>query len=114
MSSHSGIRASNSGSSEFAKKIVLKDAASYGPWKAKITSILDAEDVWEIVNGEEVEPAELLEVDDGADGEAVENNNADVVVRQAEIKAFRKRAKKAASLITQTVDDSIVTSLDVH
>ena len=36
MSSHSGIRARSSSSSEFAKKIVLKDAASYGPWKAKI------------------------------------------------------------------------------
>ena len=37
-----------------------------------------------------------------------------MVVRQAEITAFRKRTKKAASLITQTVDDSIVMSLDVH
>ena len=37
-----------------------------------------------------------------------------MVVRQAEIKAFRKRAKKAASLITQIVHDSIVMSLDVH
>ena len=114
MSSHSGIRASNSGSSEFARKIVLKDAASYGPWKAKITSILDAEDVWEIVNGSEVEPDELPEVADEADDAAVDDNNAAVVIRQAEIKAFRKRAKKAASLITQTVDDSLVMSLDVH
>ena len=112
MSSHSGIRASNSGSSEFAKKIVLKDAASYGPRKAKITSILDVEDVWEIVNGAEAEPAELPEVDDGADDEVAENNNAAVVVRQAEIKALKKREKKAASLITQTVDDTIVMSLE--
>ena len=94
MSSHSCFRASSSGSSEFAKKIVLKDAASYGPWKAKITSILDAEDVWEIVNGAEAEPAELPEVDDGADDEAVENNNAAVVVKRAEIKAFRNERRK--------------------
>ena len=99
-------RASNSGSSEFARKIVLKDAASYGPWKAKITSILDAEDVWEIVNGSEVEPDELPEVADEVDDAAVDDNNAAVVIRQAEIKAFKKRAKKVASLITQTVDDS--------
>ena len=94
MSYHSGFRASSSGSSEFAKKIVLKDASSYGPWKAKITSILDAEDVWEIVNGAEVEPTELPEVDDGADDEVVENNNAAVVVRQAEIKAFSKNERR--------------------
>ena len=114
MSSHSGIRASSSSSSEFARKTVLKDVASYGPWKAKITSILDAEDVWEIVNGSEVEPDELPEVADEADDAAVDDNNAAVVIRQAEIKAFRKRAKKAASLITQTVDDGLVMSLDVH
>ena len=44
----------------------------------------------------------------------MDNSNATVVVRQAEIKAFRKRAKKTASFITQTVVDSVVMSLDVH
>ena len=97
MSSHSGIRANSSSSSEFARKTVLKDAASYGPWKAKITSILDAEDVWEIVNGSEVEPDELPEVADEADDAVVDDNNAAVVIREAEIKAFRKRAKKASN-----------------
>ena len=72
MSSHIGIRANSSSSSKFAKKIVLKDAASYGPWKAKITSILDAEDVWEIVNGTEPEPAELPKVADEADDAAID------------------------------------------
>ena len=52
------------------KKIVLKDAASYGPWQTKFNPILP--------------------------------------------KDWRKRPKKAASLITQTMDDSIVKSLDVH
>ena len=47
----SGIRASGSGSSEYVKKIVLKDASSYGPWRTKLTAILDAEDCLEIVNG---------------------------------------------------------------
>ena len=32
----------------------------------------------------------------------------------AKIKDFRKRSKKAASLISQTIDDTIVMSLDVH
>ena len=51
MASISGIRASGSGTSEYMKKIVLKDAASYGPWRTKLTSILDAEDCMEIVTG---------------------------------------------------------------
>ena len=50
----SGIRASGSGSGEYTKKILLKDTATYGPWRAKLTSILDAEDCWDIVNGSEV------------------------------------------------------------
>ena len=44
-----GIKASGSGTSEYMKKIVLKDTASYGPWRTKLTSILDAEDCMEIV-----------------------------------------------------------------
>ena len=40
MAHHSGIRATGSGPGDFIQKIVLKDAASYGPWKAKITSIV--------------------------------------------------------------------------
>ena len=40
----SGIRASGSGSSEYVKKTVLKDASSYGPWRTKLTAILDAEE----------------------------------------------------------------------
>ena len=114
MMSSSGIRATGSGSGDYVKKIILKDAATYGPWKAKISSILDAEDVWEIVNGTETEPDELPEVAHEADDAAIHINDEAVEKRQVEIKAFRKRAKKAASLITQTVDDSIVMSLDVH
>ena len=46
MASHSGITATGSDSSKYVKKIVQKDYASYGPEKAKITSIRDAKDVW--------------------------------------------------------------------
>ena len=35
---------------EYVKKIVLKEAASYGPWRANFTSILDAEDYSTIVS----------------------------------------------------------------
>ena len=111
MASTCGIRASGSGSGEYAKKILLKDVASYGPWKAKLTSILDAEDCWDIVNGTEFEPVRLATVND-VDG--VQENKPQVDARLAEIKDFRKRSKKAASLITQTIDDTIVMSLDVH
>ena len=113
MASHSGIRASESGTGEYVKKIVLKDAASYGPWKAKLTSILDAEECWEIVNGTELEPNENATVEDDSDDD-LPDNRSEVVAREIEIKDWRKRSKKAASLITQIVDDSIVMSLDVH
>ena len=62
MASTSGIRAFCSGTSEFMKKIILKDAASFGPWRTKLTALLDAEDCMEIVNGTELEPAEIAEV----------------------------------------------------
>ena len=65
--SSSGIRASVSGSGDYVKKILLKDVASYGPWKARLTSILDAEDCWEIVNGAEVEPTRIVIVNDADD-----------------------------------------------
>ena len=89
----------------------MKDAATYGPWKAKLTSILDAEDCWDIVNGAVVEPVTVVYVE-GDD--LLTDNKAEVDIRLKEIKDFRKRVKKAASLITQTIDDSIVMSLDVH
>ena len=70
---HSGIRASGSGTREYIKKIVLKDAASYGPWKAKLTSILDVEDCWEIVNGTELELDEIATVEDDSDDDLPDN-----------------------------------------
>ena len=109
--SSSGIRASGLGSGDYVKKILLKDVATYGPWKAKLTSILDAEDCWEMVNGTEVEPTRIAIVNDADDAP---ENKVEVDIRLAEIKDYRKRSKKAASLIIQTIDDSIVMSLDVH
>ena len=93
------------------KKMVLKDAASYGPWRTKLTAILDAEDCLEIVNGTELEPAEIAEV---LNPDNTAPNSVEVDKRQAQIKDWRKRSEKAASLITQTMDDNIVMSLDVH
>ena len=70
--------------------------------------------MWEIVNGTETELDEFLEVADEADDVAIDVNKEAVEKRQVEIKAFKKRAKKATSSIMQTVDDSIGMSLDVH
>ena len=42
--------------SDNVKKIIQKDKSSYGPWKAKITSILDAKDWWDIGCRKEVVP----------------------------------------------------------
>ena len=65
----------------------------------------------EIVNGTEMEPLEIAEV---RDVENVIVDIAEVERRHVEIKDWRKRSKKAASLIILTVDDNIVMSLDVH
>ena len=35
MAHHSGIKKTGSGSGDFIRKILLKDAASYGPWKLR-------------------------------------------------------------------------------
>ena len=46
--------------------------------------------------------------------EELPNNRSEVVAREIEIEVWKKRLKKVASLITQTIDDSIVMSMDVH
>ena len=74
MASTSGIRATGSGFCDYVKKIILKDAATCGPWKARLTSILDAEDCWEIVNGAEVEPVMVAYVE----GDLLTDNKAEV------------------------------------
>ena len=91
MASTSCIRASGSGSSEYMKKIVLKDAASYGPWRTKLTAMLDAEDSLEIVNGTEMEPAEIVEV---LNVDNTSANSAEVDKRQAKRTGGRGRKKQ--------------------
>ena len=44
----------------------------------------------------------------------IDDQDNEVDKRLLEIKDFKKRSKKAASLITQIVDHSIVMSLNVH
>ena len=102
-----GIRAGGSGDN--VKRIVLKDKASYGPWKAKITSVLDAEECWDIVCRLEVAP--VIVAPRTVDRVVV--NREEVAESRAALKDFNTRSKKAASLITQTIDDSLVMSLDV-
>ena len=111
MASTSGIKASGSGSSGYVKKMVLKDAAYYRPWRTKLTALLDTEDCLEIVNGIEIKPPKIAKVQDA---DNVPANIAEVEERHAEIKDWRKWPKKAASLLTETMDDNIVMSLDVH
>ena len=90
IASHSGIRASGSGTREYVKKIVLTDAPCYGPWRAKLTSILDAKECSEIVNGTEQEPNETAIVEDNCDDD-LPDNRSEVVACQIEIKDWRKR-----------------------
>ena len=83
-------------------------------------TILDAEGCWEIVQGTEVEPIDLAraaQVD--KEGAAVESpptaaEALAIAARRKEIKDFKRRYKKATSLITQSVDDGIVQTLSVH
>ena len=117
MASTSGIRASSS-DHEYTRKPVLKNAAGYGAWETKMSTILEAEECWELVQGLEPEP-EDLNVDSVEDGDAIEDpaGQADIAIRSArltEIKDWRRRYRKAASLITQSVDDSLVQMLNVH
>ena len=104
MATTSGIRATGSGSGEYVMKIVLKKSASSEPLKAEITSILDPEDCWDIVNGSEFESDAIAEVEDPVhqdDGD----KRAEAEKRQTEIKDSRKRMKKAASLNTHILDN---------
>ena len=83
MASPSGIRASGSGPLEYLKKILMKDASSYGPRRTKLTVVLDAEDCLEIVNGTEMEPPEIAEVQDA---ENIRVNITEVEKRHLEIR----------------------------
>lgn len=107
-----GIRASGSGSvAEQLRRISLTDEISFGPWKSKLTSVMVSEDCMGIVNGTELEPVEIAEV---INGDRIVMNDAAVERRHNEVKSWRKRYNKASSLITQSLDNSIVMSLDVH
>ena len=69
------------------KRIVLKDGASYGPWRAKLTSILDVEGCWEIVSRIEIELGRIAMVNEANNAPV---NQPAVHGRQAEIRDFRK------------------------
>ena len=100
MSSHSGVRASSS-DREYTRKPILKDAAGYGAWETKMSAILDSEVCWEIVQGTELEPRDIVTMVN--EDEAIVDNpadQADVAIRLLEIEDWKKRFKKAASLIT--------------
>ena len=107
--SSSGIRAT---SDRDTRKPILKDAASYISWSAKMETILDAEDCWEIVIGNELEPSELGWVVNDDDDEHAPDEVAEAA-RALDIKDWKRRYKKAASLLTQSVDDSLVASIIV-
>ena len=65
----------------------------------------------EIVNVTELEPAEIVEV---LNADNTSANSAEVDKRKTEMKDWQKRSKRAASMITQMMDDNIVMGLDVH
>lgn len=65
----------------------------------KLIFIFDAKDRCETVNGTKVELNRIAIINDVDD--ALENK-AHVDARQTDMKDFRRRSKKAASLVTQT------------
>ena len=116
MASSSGIRARDYDREESStRKPILRDATGYISWATKIETILDAEDCWEIVQGTEHEPIELGWVVNDVEGEGVPS--ASDVAREAaqkvEIKDFRRRFKKATTLITPSLDNSLVPTMIV-
>ena len=117
MDHHSGIRA-NGSDQEYSRKPILKNAEGYGAWETKMSTILEGEECWDLVQGLEPEPLSLG-VQVGVDGDGVEDpaDQADIALRaarDAEIKSWKKRFRKAASLITSSVDDGMVQMLKVH
>ena len=90
--------------------------AGYSARSTKMETILDADDCWDIVIGTEKEPNELgWVVDEGQEGApAVVAHAAKEAIRALEIKDWKRRFKKAASVITQSVDDGLVHILKVH
>ena len=83
-----------------------------------MSTILEGEECWDLVQGLELEPRSLS-VQAVGDGDDVEDpaGQADIArrtERESEIKDWRRRYRKAASMITQVVDDSMVQMLDVH
>ena len=79
-----------------------------------MSTILDAEECWDIVIEAELEPQSLDYSDDDDEGVEDVPSPAEIATRVLEIKDRRRRFKKAASLITQSVDDSLVQMLNVH
>ena len=121
MASHSGIRARDPDQGECSRKPILKNAEGYGAWRVKMETILDADDCWDIVQGTEVEPVDLTPAAKvEGEGEAVENPPPTaaeallIATRRKEVKDYKRRYKKAAFLITQSIDDGIVQTLSVH
>ena len=117
MASTSGIRA-NGSYQEYSRKPLLKNAVGYGAWRTKMSTILEGEECWDLVQGIELEP-KGLRVQVVEDGDVVEDlaDQEDIALqteRLAEVKDWKRRYGKAASLITKSIDDSVVQMLDVH
>ena len=58
MATTSGIRATGS-DQDHSRKTLLKNATGYGAWKTKVSTILEGEECWELVQGIELEPMSL-------------------------------------------------------
>ena len=83
-----------------------------------MAAILQGNECWRLVQGIEPEPWSLgVQVVDDGDGVIDPADQVDIARRTeqlAEIKDWNTRYRKVASLITQSVDDSLVQMLDVH
>ena len=111
----SGIRETSSDLGDYPKRALLKNATGYVACTTKMELTLDGEDCWDIVRGAEVEPDEMgWVVDPGEEEQAPDVQIAAEATRALEIKDWKRRFKKAASLITQGVDESLVRVLRVH
>ena len=86
-STKSGIRASHE-EGMYTRRTILRGADNYGPWKAKMKTVLNADDCWQTVCGREICPSEVFPVFNAA-GVPTNKSERDVAANVADLEILR-------------------------
>ena len=98
-----GIRASPSEKGN-GNTITLLNKDNYSAWSCKVEGALIASDLWDVVSGERkapIVPAAIRNADDTATV-----NEGSITTKTAELKAFQKESKQAASYLLNIISDN--------